>query len=49
MIITSSVGLVALYISSACAVKTRNDGYMYTEEMVKRVLKEIKQIKRKVT
>ena len=46
MRISSNGGLVALYINSVCAVKTRSDGYVYPLGMAMWVLKEIKQIKR---
>ncbi len=49
MRISSNGGLVAIYIDTVCAVKTRSDRYMYPEEMAKRVLEEIEHIKRKVT
>lgn len=49
MRISSIGGLVAVYINTVCAVKTRSDGYMYPEEMAKWVLKEIEHIKRSKT
>ena len=47
MRISSNGGLVAIYINTVCAVKTRSDGYVYPSEMAKLVLKEIEHIKRR--
>ena len=47
MRISSNGGLVAIYINTVCAVKTRSDGYVYPEGLVQKVLKEIKHIKRR--